>query len=250
MQIPASMGIERRLFAGARGIAAVSESVAAELDGYNVTSDRIRVLGNGTDTEVFTPDEQHLGMSDRVGERYVLAVGRLDVRKGVQDLVAAMALIAERLPSMRLYVAGTGPLEGRVKASVQKLGLDSSVRLLGQVDQAKMVKLYRGATVFVHGAHYEGLPTVLLEAMACGKAVVSTAVSGALDVISDGTNALLVPPRSPERLADAICRLAGDAGLRRQLGIAARHTVEQRFSWHVVGNGYLSYYQALLDKVA
>ena len=109
-----------------------------------------------------------------------------------------------------------------------------------------MVAIYQEAALFAHAAHYEGLPTVLLEALACSRPVVSTAVSGALDVVEDGVNGLLVPARSPETLADAICRLLGDHRLRARLGAAAYRTVQDCYSWQVVGDSYLRCYRALL----
>jgi glycosyltransferase involved in cell wall biosynthesis len=130
------------------------------------------------------------------------------------------------------------------------LGIGSTIDFLGHVEQAELVQRYRAATVFVHPAHYEGLPTVLLEAMACGKAVVSTAVSGSLDVVEDGINGLLVPPRAPAALAEAISSLVADAELRAQLGAAARCTVRDTYSWSVVGQKYLCYYQDLLEQRA
>jgi glycosyltransferase involved in cell wall biosynthesis len=110
-----------------------------------------------------------------------------------------------------------------------------------------MAALYQRAAVFVHPAHYEGLPTVLLEAMACGRPVVATAVSGALDVIQPGENGLLVPPRNPSEMAAAILRLLADPAMAERLGRAARHTVEERYSWEKVGSRYLQLYQQLAE---
>jgi glycosyltransferase involved in cell wall biosynthesis len=93
------------------------------------------------------------------------------------------------------------------------------------------------------------LPTVLLEAMACGRPVVTTSVSGALDVVQHGQNGLLVPPRAPEQMAAAIVRLLREPGLSEQLGRAARQTVEERYSWDVVGGSYLAQYETLLPGV-
>ena len=246
LQIPVSACIERRLFATAGTIVAVAHSVAEELRGYGLRENQVEVLGNGVDTDIFCPGGQ--GQSSKTDETYVLAVGRLDVRKGLEDLIGAMSHVVSHFPAVRLYIAGAGPIEAQLKAKAEQMGLDRAVRFLGHVEQADIVELYRGATVFTHAAHYEGLPTVLLEAMACRKAVVSTSVSGALDVVRGETNGLLVPPQAPEKLAAAICRLLGDATLRTWLGAAARRSIEERFSWHVVGSDYLRCYQTLLGE--
>jgi glycosyltransferase involved in cell wall biosynthesis len=244
--MPISMRIEHRLFQNAGQVAAVAQSVASELCSYGLSARQVRVLGNGVDTQVFRPDEQD--RSARLGKIYVFAVGRLDVRKGLEDLIEAMRHVVHHFPAANLYIAGTGPLEGQLRARVEQLGLGRAVRFLGHVEQDEMVQLYCNAAVFAHAAHYEGLPTVLLEAMACGKAIVCTAVSGALDVVEDGVNGLLVAPRAPERLAKAVCCLLDDAMLRARLGAVARRTVEERFSWQVVGGNYLHCYQALLNE--
>ena len=243
LQIPVSVSIERELLANAHAVAAVAQSVANELTSHSRYKNPIKVLGNGVDITVFHPVEQN---SVQANKTYILAAGRLDVRKGFNDLIEAMTYISRRHPSVQLHIAGTGPLEGQLQAQIERLRLDHTVRLLGQIDQPKLADLYQGAAVFAHAAHYEGLPTVLLEAMASGKAVVCTSVSGALDVVEDNANGILVPPKRPDRLAEAICNLLDDQELQKRLGAAARRTVEKRFSWQAVGNNYLHCYESLL----
>lgn len=243
LQIPFSLAVERRLLAQVSQVAAVSRSVALELRGYGASADAVAVVGNGVDTERFAP------MAERPEcqrQRYVLAAGRLDVRKGFADLTGAMVEVRRRHPDVQLYIAGAGPLAGQLRARGTALGLDGALHLLGHVDQGQLVGLYRGAAAFAHAAHYEGLATVLLEAMACGRPVVSTAVSGALDTIEDGRNGLLVPGRDPGAMANALCRLLDDRGLSMRLGEAARRTVQARFSWRVVGRRYERCYAALI----
>jgi glycosyltransferase involved in cell wall biosynthesis len=244
LQMPFSLMTERTLLARASQVAAVSYSVADELMRYPVGAHSVEVVGNGVDTGRFRPADVPSRRCD--GPRYILAAGRLDVRKGFHDLIEAMAEVRRRCPDVALYIAGSGPLAGQLRATGRTFGLDGALRLLGHVDQTSLVALYRGAAIFAHAAHYEGLPTVLLEAMSCGKPVVSTAVSGALDLIEDGRNGLLVPSERPQEMAYALCRLLDDAMLAAQLGYAARRTVEAQFSWGVVGNRYEGCYAALL----
>ena len=244
-QIPVSVRLERRMLGRAARIAVVARSVAEELGGYGIDPEQVAVLGNGVDTGLFCPPGQ--SQATRSPDSFVFAAGRLDLRKGFEDLIEAMPYVTSAYPAVSLFVAGAGPLEGSLRARAERLGLGRAVRFLGHVERDQMIALYRDATVFAHPAHYEGLPTVLLEAMACGRAVVSTAVSGALDVLESGVNGLLVPARSPQALAAAITRLLGDAELRARVQVAARRTVEERFSWQVVGAAYLRCYQTLLE---
>jgi glycosyltransferase involved in cell wall biosynthesis len=223
----------------------VASSVAGELGEYGINPQAVEVLGNGVNTTLFWPAEPRQPVKPSAA--YVLAVGRLDLRKGFEDLIAAMPQVVSRFPETRLCIAGIGPLEAQLRRQTASLKLDEVIQFLGHVDHARLVGLYQRAALFAHAAHYEGLPTVLLEAMACGKAVASTAVSGALDVVEDGVNGLLVPAQSPEALADGIGKLLGDPELRARLGRAARRTVQDRFSWQTVGAAYLRCYQALLE---
>jgi len=248
LQIPISACIEQRVLDSAQVIATVSQSVADELSMYRVQRNRIQVVGNGVDTTVFHPSQQAAGA--QVSARYILAAGRLDVRKGLRDLIEAMLALHKAYPDVHLYIAGTGPLKADLRALTARLQLGETVHLLGHVDHSRMAELYRGAAVFAHAAHYEGLPTVLLEAMACGKAVVSTAVSGALDVVQDGVNGLLVPPRSPKAMAQALERLLADHRFSVRLGTDARQTIEHRFSWQVVGQRYVDCYQGLVEQAS
>ena len=249
LQVPGSIRAERQIFANADQIVTVARSIAAELQDYahyKLGEKPVGVLGAGVDTDVFCAGGQ--SSSAQPGEMYILAAGRLDAGKGFQDLVEAMGKVVEWFPDVRLYIAGSGLLEKPLKAQVRQMSLERTVRFLGHVEaQADMVELYRGAMVFANAAHYQGLPTVLLEAMACEKAVVSTAVSGALDVVINGLNGFLTRPKSSHQLSGAVCRLLGDGGLRARFGKMARNTVQNRFSWRVVGDNYLRSYQALLN---
>jgi glycosyltransferase involved in cell wall biosynthesis len=243
LQIPFSLAVERRLLARADQVVAVSHSVARELRGYGAAAARAAAFGNGVDTTRFCPGPP--GRRPPGIQPYILAAGRLDVRKGLFDLLQAVAQLRRHCPDVHLYVAGAGPLAAPLRSRAAALGLDGGVRFLGHVDQQELLGLYRGAAAFAHAAHYEGLPTVLLEAMACATPVVSTAVSGALDAIEDGVNGLLVPSMAPRAMARAVERLLSDEALSARLGAAGRRTVEARFSWRVVGARYERCYAAL-----
>jgi glycosyltransferase involved in cell wall biosynthesis len=238
LQLPVSYRLERALLRSATQVTAVATSVANELQEYGVDPANVAVLGNGVDHQQFAPDGMASG-----DPPYILAVGRLDQRKGFQDLVACAQSVCQWDPRVQFWIAGKGPMEAALRAAIQRAGLEDRVRLLGFVaDRAALVVLYQQATILVHPAHREGLPTVLLEAMACGTAVVSTAVSGALDVIRSGENGVLVPPRKPEALAEALVALLGDPSLRDHLGRNARQTIERHYSWDAISERYVACY--------
>ena len=243
LQLPVSYRLEHRLLHSSTQVTAVARSVANELREYGISPAEVTVLGNGVDHERFTS-----GGADPMDPPYILSVGRLGLRKGLEDLVECARLVCGENPGVQFCIAGKGPLEAKLKAAIHRAGLEGRVLLLGHVaDRTRMVELYRQATLFVHPAHYEGLPTVLLEAMACGRPVVATAVSGALDVITPGENGMLVPPREPKALAEALLALLGDPTLRHHLGQNARKTVEQHYSWDVVSEQYLACYEQVVN---
>jgi glycosyltransferase involved in cell wall biosynthesis len=224
--------------------------VAAELDAYGIDRSQVAVLGNAVDAALFSPN----GTKANTSPPYILTAGRLAPRKGLEDLIQCAQLVRLQIPSVRFLVAGSGPLEGALRNEIARRDMKANVILLGHIaDHRQMVELYRGAAAYLHPAHYEGLPTVLLEAMACGRPVVATAVSGALDVIQDGGNGLLAPPHCPQQLASAVLRLLQDPRQGELLGAAALDTIQQRYSWEIVGSSYLAQYRELLsgmDRVA
>jgi glycosyltransferase involved in cell wall biosynthesis len=248
LQTPVSVRLERDLFARANKITAVASSVAQELAAYDIDPAEVTVLGNGVDTDAFTPGAHHQVVG---GRPYFLTTGRLAPRKGLEDLLRCATIVAREYPAYRFLVAGAGPLEAELREAIRRNGLEHSVVLLGHVAERKrMAALYSGATAYIHPAHYEGLSTALLEAMACGRPVVATGVSGALDVVEHGRNGLLVRPRNPHDMAQAVMELIRYPELALKLADGARRTVQERYSWQVVGRAYADEYTGLLQGVA
>ena len=245
LQIPVSIRLEKEIFSKAEQITAVSISVAQELTSYGINGNSVAIVGNGVDPQTFTIGDYSQG----VIPPKILTVCRLGPRKGLEDLISCARQVVERCPQAQFHIAGDGPYEGKIRREIQSSNLAENVFLLGQIsDREKLVELYQSATVFVHPAHYEGLPTVLLEAMSCGLPVVATAVSGALDVVEDDKNGLLVPPHNPQQLAEAIFRILDNPTLGEKLGKAARNTVEERYSWQEVSRKYLTQYEKLAGQ--
>jgi glycosyltransferase involved in cell wall biosynthesis len=138
----------------------------------------------------------------------------------------------------------------RLRAWVSQAGLERYFDFrghLGADQRDELVRLYQKAWVFVLPSYHEGMPTVLLEAMASGLPVVSTAVGGAKEVLVNGENGLLVPPRDSHALAYAMRALLENAGLRDYLGRNARETVERCYSWDAIGERYVACYERVLS---
>jgi len=154
----------------------------------------------------------------------LLTVGRLAVEKAPEVLVDALALLARSgRDGWRAEWVGTGPRAEAVARRAAEAGLDGRLALAGYVPFGpRLLDRYREADVFVHTAVTEGVPQVLVEAMAAGCAVVATDVGGVRDLVADGVTGLLVPPADPRALAAAVGRVVDDAALRARLSAAAR----------------------------
>ena len=155
--------------------------------------------------------------------------GQVGSRKGVFDLLPAFCDARRSKPDILLRIAGDGELD-KALSLIRKLGLEDCVELLGWLSAPEVQRELNVADVYVLPSHNEGLPMSLLEAMACGLPVVSTRVGGIPEVVQDGINGLLIEAGDMEALAGSINALAGDASLRRRLGVAARETIVMSYS--------------------
>lgn len=178
------------------------------------------------------------------GKTLVLFSGRLVARKGVEYLLEAWRDLSSAFPDARLLLLGDGPLKEALEEMSQRLGIGATARFLGRVDNVP--EHLRAADLFVLSSLQEGMPNSLLEAMATGLPVVSTRIGGAVDVVVDGENGLLVEPGDPGGLAKGIVKLLGDPSLRQKTGGEALGTVQKRFSLDSRVKEYLQLYQDLV----
>jgi glycosyltransferase involved in cell wall biosynthesis len=165
----------------------------------------------------------------------IAAVGRLVEKKGFADLLRAAALLKRAGRDFRVDIVGSGEQEPALRTLRDELGLRDRVRLLGPLPQDAVVSVVRSAAVFAapcvvgDDGNRDGLPTVLLEAMALGTPCVATPVTGIPEVLTDGRSGLMVGEHDPEALAHAIDRLLADAALRTKLSRQARAHIEAEF---------------------
>ena len=191
---------------------------------------RVRVLYNGVDLDKFSPDP-----SVARENAYILAVGRFVEKKGWSRLIEALAILRGRGRAFRCELVGDGDLRPAVERRAHELGLDDAVTFAGWLPQEELPSYYRRAAVVAMPAILAGdgdrdaLPTVLLEATACGAPVVASRLSGIPEIIDHEEDGLLVQPDDPEALANAIDRLLADEALRQRLGVAARAKAERLF---------------------
>jgi len=166
----------------------------------------------------------------------ILSVARLVEKKGLSDLILAADILRQRGHRFQVEIVGDGPLRQSLEAQVRRLGLNDRVTLLGPLPHEIIRRAYQRVCLFalpcVVGADgdRDGIPNVLLEAMASGVPVVSTPISGIPEVINSEEEGLLVPPNRPAQLADALERLLNSPELRERLAFAARAKIETCFS--------------------
>ena len=206
---------------------AVSQSTADFLirDRF-VPEDRVNVVFNGAPLDQFAPRARDEGYAVRselgieMTAPVITTIGRLNAQKGHETLIAAAGLVKARVPGVRFLIAGDGDLLDSLKAQAAAAGVSEAVVFAGH--RKDIPEILAATDVLCISSNYEGTPLVLFEAMAAGKAIVSTAVDGCREVIQDKRTGLLVPPMNPQKLGDALARVIEDVPLRARLEKAAQ----------------------------
>lgn len=217
---------------------------------YGVAPERLALVPEGIDLDLWQPSAEPAVLADLDARREpftVLCVARQYPRKRIVDLIDAFALVTAREPRARLVVIGDGPEHAALAQRLQQHGLDGSVQLLGALpDDAEVRAWYGRASIFCLPSEQEGFGIVFLEAMASGLPVVSTTAAAIPEVVPDGEAGLLVPPRYPAALAEALLRLLQDPGLRARLRDAGRRHA-RGYSWERVADRFLEAVAPLLS---
>ncbi len=193
---------------------------------------RIRLIHHGVDVERYRPAptgrQAEPGLS-------IVSVGRLVEKKGFGDLLEALRLLLDRGYRMTCTVYGEGPLLDVLTERADQLGLSTVLTFAGVRSRQELLPLLQRADVFALTPYVtpdgdrDGIPNVIVEAMACALPVVATSAAGVGEIVLDGVNGLLAEPRDPAGVADRLAAVADDAGLRSRLGAAARRTVVEGF---------------------
>lgn len=214
-----------------------ADAVVANSEGLRELAQRttpelpIAVIPNGVDVPARVPPAPQLGAPR------LLTMGRLTQQKGIDVLLRALTRLLDL--DFALDIAGDGPDRAPLELMARELGLADRVRFLGWVPRERIAQTYADAAAFVLASRIEGMPNVVLEAMAYGRAVICTRVFGAAELIEEGRTGLLVDIESEVQLSDALRRLLTAPELRACMGAAGRRRVEERFTWTATANAYL-----------
>ena len=205
---------------------------------------RFSIVPGAVDTSRFAP-AAHPARAVPV----LLYHGRVDARKGVLDMLDALAPLAAEGVPFELLVSGIGPTYHETEARIVELGLGAQARMTGYVDYADVPDVYRRADIFVSPTYAEGFSNTILEAMASGLAVVSCRCVGVVDCIRDGENGLLTEPGDVPALTVALRRLLTDQAERARLAAAGLEECRRVYSWRAVSGQIMQVYAGLAGSL-
>jgi len=253
LDVPARGGAQRaqvaESVASVDQIVAVSRAMRAACEELAEPRRPVAVVPNGADTRVFHPrprDEARRRLSLPVEERIITFVGVLTPRKGIDTLIESMGILGLGGDAPLLVITGIGELRDELETRARALGIADRIRFVGKVAHDEVAWWMAAGDVFCLPSLSEGLPTVVCEAMACGRAVVATAVDGTPEIVADGETGLLVPPRDAERLAAALSRVLGDDGMRARFEQEALSRAVTTYTWAANARAHVGLYEAII----
>lgn len=244
--------IDRWVMRRMDAVVAVSEAMAEKVRRAGVRADRLVAIPNGIRAEDFAqPDPGARAMVEgffpTAPRIIVAAAGRLSPEKGFDLYLEAAARLASEHPEVGFVLYGDGPLREKLASQLANLPTLAG-RFVMAGFRTDLDRLMPAADLVVLSSHTEGLPVVVLEALASGVAVVATKVGGVPEVISDGEHGLLVPPGDAVKLARGIDHLLRDPGLRERLARAGKQRVVTEFSFRVMAQRYQALFERLTGK--
>lgn len=229
---------------------AVSHEARSTFEDAGLPTHKLRAVQNGIHlcpVRKGVPDlRRELGLAASV--KVVLTVGRYTDQKGHCYLADAVPAIRAAVPDVHFVWVGDGPLEDDLHGQVAGLGVGGCVHFLGK--RSDVADLLAACDLFALPSLFEGLPAVILEAMAAGRPVVATAVCGSSETVRDGETGRLVPPRSPAALAEAITDALAQPARAAEWGAAGRRRFEQQFTAARMARETASLYEELLSRAS
>lgn len=227
-------------------VVGVSEHTSTNLINYEkISPKKVMTIENGIDGSRFKIEIDKQGKRKELGIRNsgpIIGLGvRIAEQKGITYLLQAMPQVINVYPDIKLIIVGDGELKDDLQRESAKLGTNKNVLFLGaKLDIPDLLKLF---DIYVLPSLWEGLPMVLLEAMAAGCPIVATNVGGVSRVITDGENGLLVPSKNVEQLAEAVIKLLSDTNLRDRFANAGLKKFDEKFSADKMTRQYEILYQ-------
>jgi len=226
-------------FNKAKGLFPISRYTARILLDFGIPEDKIHVITCGVDPQRFRPAKSP---KPRKGPKKMLTVARLDLHKGHDRILEALAILKDQGLTPRYLIAGAGEEEFRLRRMSQKLGLTEQVIFAGFIAENQLPKVYAGADIFIMASReipgrldlIEGFGISFLEASASGLPLIAGRSGGVPDAVRDGETGILVNPDDPREIAEALKRLLDDHDLASRLGNEGRRWTLTQMSWERV----------------
>lgn len=240
------------VFAKAAAIHCVSEAIREEGVRYGLDVEKAWLIRPAVDVAYFRPagGPGSAGRQEGQAAFEVISVADLIWPKGFEYALAAVGRLAREGVPIRLRICGDGIERDRILGTVADLGLHEHVELAGRLTREGIRDALQRSDAFLHASLAEGIPNVMLEAMACGLAVVVTDCGGTAEAVRDGREGLVVPTRDPGAMAGALAALWRHPSLRADLGRAARERVEEAFALEAQVQRILAMYESVTAPAA
>jgi glycosyltransferase involved in cell wall biosynthesis len=230
----------------AKSVVVVSNEIAELLkQKYGIPKCKIMVVGSAYDDRIIQELANFRPYAKAERSKCIISVANMRPEKDHMTLLKAFARLIKNMNNVQLYLVGDGLLKDQLEEFCIHHNLHS-VTFLGRLPHEGALEHIANSDIFILTSVEEGMPTVILEALALGKPVIATAVGGIPEVVKEGVNGILVPPKSPEPIAKALERLLGNSGLRRKLGRAAAGSVKD-YTWSKIAEKYESVYSISLE---
>ncbi|MEW6095641.1 MAG: glycosyltransferase family 4 protein [bacterium] len=244
----------------AKCILKTSDAIASEGDNqtqdiikiFNISKEKCFNLPDGVDVSIIekhtaNPKITRADIGLKLTDFVLINVNRLAPNKGVKYLIDALNILRKTIKDIKLIIIGTGSEETNILRQIENYGLKDIVLHFKNVDDEKLYNYYSLADAFVCPTLYEGLPIVILEAMACGLPIVATNTAENPQVVKDKINGFLVPVASETGIADGVLRLYENNQQRRQMGIKSKEIIKD-YDWKIIAKKAIAKYQQLVEN--
>ena len=229
----------------AENIVVVSNEISEILERkYGIPKCLTLVVGNGYDDKIRQEVQDIKLRAETERSMRIINVANMRPVKDHKTLLESFKKFTERMKGVHLSLVGDGPLRRQLEEFCTQQSI-YDVEFLGKLAHRDALKHIADSDVFILTSVEEGIPIVIIEALALGKPVIATAVGGIPEVVKDGVNGILVPPKSAEHIAKALERLLSDSGLRRKLGEAAAESVKD-YTWSKIAEKYERIYSIVV----
>lgn len=216
----------------------------------NIYMRRVLVVPNGVDLKLYnniSRDNARKKLNIACSNFILIFVGRFAPVKGLPFLIAAVSMIKNEIPNIKLLLIGYGDEQDNLKESVKKLNLENNIVFLGPIENTEIPAYLSASDVFVLPSLSEGLPLVILEAMAAGLPIIATKITGMPEIIQEGKNGFLVEPANPNDLADRIIYLCNNSLVRKYIS-ENNKAKSEHFGWEKIAEKLEDIYISILKE--